>query len=162
MDRDLVAASIEKINAKGKRVVVHSTRNTFATMLCNAGVAPRVAQEAMRHSDIALTMRVYAESDQMDIASAVESLPSWTPGYAPEVSQTPGYARNSDTQRQELAHSGTGQEATLSGEETKKPLENGDFPRVPSVGVIGFEPTTLWSQTRCASQAALHPECELF
>lgn len=25
-----------------------------------------------------------------------------------------------------------------------------------SVGVIGFEPTTLWSQTRCASQTALH------
>ena len=28
------------------------------------------------------------------------------------------------------------------------------------VGAIGFEPTTLWSQTRCASQAALHPERE--
>ncbi len=26
------------------------------------------------------------------------------------------------------------------------------------VGVIGFEPTTLCSQSRCASQAALHPE----
>lgn len=28
------------------------------------------------------------------------------------------------------------------------------------VGVIGFEPTTLCSQSRCASQAALHPERE--
>ena len=26
------------------------------------------------------------------------------------------------------------------------------------VGVKGFEPSTLWSQTRCASQAALHPD----
>ncbi len=26
------------------------------------------------------------------------------------------------------------------------------------VGVKGFEPSTLWSQTRCASQTALHPE----
>ena len=26
------------------------------------------------------------------------------------------------------------------------------------VGVRGFEPPTLWSQTRCASQAALHPD----
>ena len=29
------------------------------------------------------------------------------------------------------------------------------------VGVIGFEPTTLWSQTRCASQTALHPDTKL-
>ena len=26
------------------------------------------------------------------------------------------------------------------------------------VGVPGFEPGTPWSQTRCASRAALHPE----
>jgi hypothetical protein len=26
-----------------------------------------------------------------------------------------------------------------------------------SVGVAGFEPATLWSQTRCANRAALHP-----
>ena len=26
------------------------------------------------------------------------------------------------------------------------------------VGVAGFEPATLWSQTRCANRAALHPE----
>ncbi len=26
------------------------------------------------------------------------------------------------------------------------------------VGVAGFEPATPWSQTRCASQAALYPE----
>ena len=25
------------------------------------------------------------------------------------------------------------------------------------VGVAGFEPATLWSQTRCANRAALHP-----
>ena len=26
------------------------------------------------------------------------------------------------------------------------------------VGVAGFEPATLWSQTKCASQTALYPE----
>jgi hypothetical protein len=30
-------------------------------------------------------------------------------------------------------------------------------PQAKKIGVIGFEPTTLWSQTRCASQTALHP-----
>ena len=27
-----------------------------------------------------------------------------------------------------------------------------------SVGVVGFEPTTPWSQTRCANRTALYPE----
>jgi hypothetical protein len=26
------------------------------------------------------------------------------------------------------------------------------------VGVVGFEPTTPWSQTRCANRTALYPE----
>lgn len=30
------------------------------------------------------------------------------------------------------------------------------------VGVEGFEPPTLWTQTRCASQAALHSEGSKF
>jgi hypothetical protein len=31
------------------------------------------------------------------------------------------------------------------------------------VGVVGFEPTTPWSQTRCANRTALYPEirCQL-
>lgn len=29
------------------------------------------------------------------------------------------------------------------------------------VGVVGFEPTTPWSQTRCANRTALHPEIAL-
>ncbi len=157
LDRDLVAASIEKVNAKGKRLVVHSTRNTFATMLNSAGVTPRIAQEAMRHSDIRLTQN-YMDSDQMDVAGAVESLPSWALANALDSSRALENARESGTERQELAHSGLHPQTLLSAEETKKPLENVNLPRVSNVGVIGFEPTTLWSQTRCASQAAPHPE----
>ena len=29
------------------------------------------------------------------------------------------------------------------------------------VGVVGFEPTTPWSQTRCASRTALYPEYQI-
>ena len=29
------------------------------------------------------------------------------------------------------------------------------------VGVVGFEPTTPWSQTRCANRTALYPEINL-
>jgi hypothetical protein len=31
------------------------------------------------------------------------------------------------------------------------------FVNCQNVGVAGFEPATLWSQTRCANRAALHP-----
>ena len=42
---------------------------------------------------------------------------------------------------------------TKKGSQTQSVRE----PHFFSVGVIGFEPTTLCSQSRCASQAALHP-----
>ena len=41
---------------------------------------------------------------------------------------------------------------------TKKPQYLKEILRFSLVGVIGFEPTTLWSQTRCASQTAPHPD----
>lgn len=51
------------------------------------------------------------------------------------------------------------------GAKTRKPIKNKGNDRFGhslsqkiKVGVIGFEPTTLWSQTRCASQTALHPD----
>ncbi len=40
-----------------------------------AGVAPRVAQAAMRHSNIALTMETYTDARLLDTAEAIEALP---------------------------------------------------------------------------------------
>jgi integrase len=77
LDRDLIAANIPKIDERGRRIVVHSTRNTLATMLNKAGVAPRVVQEAMRHSDIRLTMQTYTDAAQLDVAKALEGLPKF-------------------------------------------------------------------------------------
>ena len=39
------------------------------------GVSPRVAQAAMRHSSIDLTMNVYTDPRLLDVQGAVESLP---------------------------------------------------------------------------------------
>lgn len=75
-DRDLAAAGIAKTDADGRTADVHSLRHTFATLLSKAGVAPRMAQELMRHSDIRLTMNVYTHLQLVDTAGAVESLPS--------------------------------------------------------------------------------------
>src|SRR5262249_35997282 len=54
LDRDLKAAGIPKRDDRGRTVDVHAMRTTFGTLMSKAGVAPRTAQAAMRHSDIKL------------------------------------------------------------------------------------------------------------
>ena len=76
LDRDLAAAGIPKIDERGRSVDVHAMRHTFATMLSTSGVSPRVAQEAMRHSTMELTMKVYTDPKLLDVAGAIASLPS--------------------------------------------------------------------------------------
>ena len=75
-DRDLKAAGIAKTDSQGRTVDLHCLRHTFATMLSQAGVAPRMAQELLRHSDIRLTMNTYTHLQLVDTAGAVEALPS--------------------------------------------------------------------------------------
>ncbi len=74
MDRDLKAAGIAKKDADGCVVHVHALRHSFGTHLSKAGVAPRVAQAAMRHSNIALTMGAYTDARLLDTAEAIEGL----------------------------------------------------------------------------------------
>ena len=74
-NRDLKAAGIAKIDDRGRTIDVHALRHTFGTLLSAAGVAPRVAQAAMRHSSIDLTMNVYTDPRLLDLAGAVEALP---------------------------------------------------------------------------------------
>ena len=76
LDRDLKAAGIPKRDDRGRTIDVHALRHTFGTMLSVAGVAPRVAQAAMRHSSIDLTMNAYTDPRLLDVQGAVESLPS--------------------------------------------------------------------------------------
>ncbi len=51
-------------------------RTTFGTLLSRAGVAPRTAQAAMRHSTIDLTMNTYTDPRLLDVAGAVAALPA--------------------------------------------------------------------------------------
>ncbi len=82
LDRDLAAAGIAKVDDRGESIDVHAMRHTFSTMLHRAGVSPSVAQAAMRHSDIRLTMRTYNHLGMMDVAGAVESLPGIAGNFA--------------------------------------------------------------------------------
>jgi hypothetical protein len=74
--RDLDAAGIERRDDRGRRIDVHALRGTFATMLSTSGVSPRTAQAAMRHSTINLTMNTYTDPRLLDVAGALDGLPS--------------------------------------------------------------------------------------
>lgn len=74
-DADCKRAGIPKRDDHDKTVDIHSLRKTFNTWLAGAGVAPRVAQELMRHEDIDLTMGVYTDTRLFDLSAAVETLP---------------------------------------------------------------------------------------
>ena len=83
LNLDLKAAGIPKKDSRGRTVDIHALRHTFGTMLSAAGVRPRTAQEAMRHSTLDLTMNVYTDPALLDVAGAIESLPSFTLGEGP-------------------------------------------------------------------------------
>ncbi len=76
-DLDLAAASIPKHDERDRVVDLHALRHTFGTHLARAGVAPRVAMAAMRHSSLELTMNVYTDPALLDVAGAVEALPAF-------------------------------------------------------------------------------------
>ncbi len=74
-DRDPRFAQIPKRDERGRTVCIHSLRHTFATLLSMGGVAPRVAQAAMRHSDVRITMQVYTDPQLLDVQGALGVLP---------------------------------------------------------------------------------------
>ena len=61
-DMHLAAANVSKLDDEGRFVSLHSFRKTLADMCIRYGVTPAVAQRLLRHSDIRLTMQVYARA----------------------------------------------------------------------------------------------------
>jgi integrase len=78
-DRDIAAAGIDKYDDRGRSLDVHALRHTFGTHLSKAGVPPRVAQAAMRHSSLHLTMNIYTDPTLLDVAGAINALPTFAP-----------------------------------------------------------------------------------
>jgi integrase len=89
-DRDLRFAGIAKRDERGRTVCLHSLRHTFATMLSRGGVAPRIAQAAMRHSTIDLTMTVYTDPKLLDVEGALAVLPRLALVLSSADAQEPG------------------------------------------------------------------------
>ncbi len=76
VQKDLVAAEIPYVDAKGEYADFHSLRKTFGTMLTLAGVPQRVVMELMRHSDMRLTAKTYTDAGMLPTDATVANLPS--------------------------------------------------------------------------------------
>ena len=74
---DLERAEIERVDALGRKVDLHALRHTLATNLARSGVAPRVAMEFMRHSDMRLTNKTYTDTGLLPTADAMDKLPRY-------------------------------------------------------------------------------------
>jgi len=133
MNRDMKAAGIPKRDERGRTVDVHALRTTFATHLSTTGTAPRTAQAAMRHSDIKLTMGTYTDPALLDVRTALNRLPAFTPSDAVNTG-TP--AENRD-QKRDLPRDLEGQNVASSGKmerPSKCEASNGELAANPGGG----------------------------
>jgi integrase len=117
-DRDLAAASIPKRDDRGRVLDVHALRHTFGTHLSKGGVAPRVAQAAMRHSTLELTMNTYTDPRLLDVAGALDALPALPPIDRPDAER----ARATGTDNREADGRGL-LEPVLSEENANSPAD---------------------------------------
>ncbi|MBL8854880.1 MAG: site-specific integrase [Planctomycetaceae bacterium] len=148
MNLDLDAAGIPKVDADGCVVHIHALRHSFGTHLSLAGVAPRVAQAAMRHSDIALTMNTYTDARLLDTAEAVESLQIIRPKACTELEPlAPTLAPN----RVQMGQTESFPDNRLEVKEDTENYENCEktagFAGFLEVGVTRFELATSTSRT---------------
>ena len=84
---------------RGRSIDVHALRTSFGTLLSKAGVAPRTAQAATRHSKIDLTMNVYTDPRLLDVSGAVESLPSLPLSGGPQTERIAAKVTGTDDYR---------------------------------------------------------------
>jgi len=157
-DRDLAAAGIPKVDDRGRTVDIHALRHSFGTLLSTSGVAPRTAQQAMRHSRIDLTMGVYTDPRLLDVAGAIDALPALSLSDRPDreslratgtdstpqrscrtVTPTVTPAGDFHVQKLSLADKTTG---TADSASKKKTLQNRKICRVCSARSTGLEPAT--------------------
>jgi len=159
LDRDLAAAGIPKRDERGRTVDVHALRHTFASHLVAAGVAPRTAQAAMRHSSLELTMRHYVDPQLLDVAGAIDALPDLSPAgssretaratgtddaraVALTVALTSGRTRQNVSVCDNLDERGNDAGTTRKA---KKRRESCVFPAKTKVPSTGIEPVTFSS-----------------
>jgi integrase len=126
-DRDLKHAGIAKRDDRGRTLDVHALRTTFGTLLSKGGVPLRTAQTAMRHSDPKLTANVYTDPKLLDVAGALDALPSLS--LDPKPSESAERARATGT----YDRCAVALPVALTGDKPAKSLTIGGNPDTPSL-----------------------------
>lgn len=72
--RDMEAAGIAVMDANGRKFDFHALRTTACTFLLQSGAPARIVQEIMRHSDIRLTTKNYADMSRAPLREAMRPL----------------------------------------------------------------------------------------
>lgn len=72
--RDMEKAGIPVMDGNGRKFDLHAMRTTCCTFLLSAGVPVRIVQEIMRHSDIRLTTRNYADMSRSPLRESMNAL----------------------------------------------------------------------------------------
>jgi integrase len=180
LNRDLKAAGIAKTDDRGRVVDVHAMRMTLATMLNKAGVAPRTAQEIMRHSDIRLTMSTYTDARLLNVTGALDSLPTFSstlscvetgemmlatgselklpPKLPPATFQTVHPESSTVILTGDLGDSTSSlDDCGNRTNPTEKALSEGFSDKALKVGMTGFEPATSASRTQRSTKLSYIP-----
>jgi len=83
MDPESISHRFDRRAARYRlpHIGVHSLRHTWATLALRAGVHPRVVQQRLGHSTIAVTLGVYSHvTDGMDLGAAQQVAALFEPG----------------------------------------------------------------------------------
>lgn len=87
--KDLAAAGVAFRDESGRRIDFHALRVTLCTMLAIAKAPLSEAMYLMRHSDPKLTLRIYTDAAQLNLASTLSTLPSINFHHTPQRAEGP-------------------------------------------------------------------------
>ena len=170
---DFTAAGIPEKDEYGKVYCFHSLRVTFGTWLAQAGTAPRVHMELMRHTDMKLTMHFYTDPRLLDTSGAVQKLPDLE-GRGDDEKAALKRTGTDDVEAEErhindalpialiralTCPDGGGQGCTEGSGENENPTgasANGASTYLVA-RATGLEPATFGSTIRCSNQVELRP-----
>jgi integrase len=148
---DLITCGIKPVDSLGRIVDFHALRHTFATLLNQAGVAPRVVMELMRHSDMRLTHKTYTDATSLALFTELEKLSPGKTSLPASLNQ----GRNRPNSTTPVPTADKGEEAEI----VAMPRELADLGKVVPDWThgrlaerVGFEPTVPFRARLISSQ----------
>jgi len=146
--RDMKAAGIPVMDGNGRKFDLHALRTTCCTFLLAAGIPVRIVQEIMRHSDIRLTTKNYADMSRSPVRESMNALAPLV-AWPEEEKRTAGTSLDLGSSCHSVAN---GVISPGNGKPAKPSMNVGDFAdchvvacndaRPKMVEAEGLEPTT--------------------